>query len=148
MVIVLAMAAASPGFSTEVADRVVPVGVAVMKVGRLALTAVRVRMTPVAFNGTPPAPVTCRVIDELAGTLAIVGTPRGSRVSRMRAGSIVTTVEGADGAAVSAVCTPNAVATSPATTATWSVLRRRLMRRPFGWMSAMDVVPSEGVTRS
>src|SRR5688572_1098921 len=100
MVIVLAIAFDTPGLRTDVAARGVPVGVAVMKVSAVPSVAVSVRITPVALSGTPPIPATWMVIDESGPTGAAAGTPIGSRVSRIRAGSMVMIVDGTEGAAV------------------------------------------------
>src|ERR687897_1818865 len=100
MVIVLAIAFETPGLRTEVVARGVPVGVAVMNVSAVPSVAVSVTITPVASSGTPPTPATWTVIEESGPTGAAAGAPIGSRVSRMRAGSTVTIVDGADAGAV------------------------------------------------
>src|SRR5262245_18721297 len=102
-VIVFAIALPTPGLRTEVVARGVPVGVAVMNVSAVRPAAVSVRITPVALTGTPPTPATWTVIDDSGPTGAAAGTPIGSRVSRMRAGSTVTIVDGTDAGAVEAL---------------------------------------------
>jgi hypothetical protein len=112
------------GFNTEVVARGVPVGVAVTNVLVVALTAVSVSTTPVAVVGTPPTPPTCTVIEESGPTGATDGTPIGSRVSRIRAGSTVITDDGDDGAAVDAVWTPMTTVASAARVAIRAARRR------------------------
>jgi hypothetical protein len=145
MVTVFAIAGGPPGFSTDVVARGEPVGVAVMKVGSVASTAVRVTTTPVAFAGTPPTPVTCTVIVEFGPTGVAVGTPMGMRVSRIRAGSVVTMVDGAEGPAVSAVWTPKAAVARPATARNRRDVRRTFMTGP---LSGQDGVCMCVVARS
>src|SRR6202022_2768173 len=92
----------------------VPSGQAVTYVGRVTLVAVRLRTTaPTPLVGTPPRPVTCRLI-ELPPATAAFGAPVPSRVSRRRAGTRALKRPAAPGVAVGAETQPIRSATTSA----------------------------------